>query len=239
MKTFKCKACKLIKDVSQMSASRPNFCKPDVASFKSLSQRWQTVRSLRKWWQSKDEDGQAQWYIKQQQLGHGVKRSYEDVLHEEASVNTAGHEKRERDWFKPWALYKQDGMAGGKSLTELEQAWQHAIEHRTADAMYVRGEWCVCQFMGVVADKVQGHFAEGRSIRQKRVDSAEELETLRAGTQHSLDQWMAAIPNRRSVDTADTAPVVDAAPGDFVSAPAPPALMDSAITREVWIFKKI
>ena len=67
---FKCIKCLLEKPLGDMSATK-GVCKPDHNSYKSLAERWQKTRSLKVWWESKDEQQKATWFVEHQNMPAG------------------------------------------------------------------------------------------------------------------------------------------------------------------------
>jgi hypothetical protein len=232
---FSCTRCKLVLPASCMSSSVKNACDKDVASYKALTDRWAKKRALAAWWKSLEQQFQQQWYRRQQQLPAGTKRNFDEIIYSETAKETAGNESRERDHFKPWWLYRNDGIASGVSLQALEEMWQDAIDNRTADAIHVRGQWCVAQFVGVVKDKLQSQTQEMLQQRSKAVEAVDTLRELTAGGRKAIDQFAAAHEGARTL-TSDTLniPPTQATPQDHILKPPPAMQFSTAIEREVF-----
>ena len=183
-----------------------------------------------------DADGRRDWYRKQQEQTAGTKRHYDDVSHTESHERKAGTELRERDHFKPWWLYKQDGNAGGIADPVLEERWRSAVENRTSDAIFRRGEWCVNQFIGAFRDKLDSDVQVGTSSRTKQIETDEQLKSLSEATNRTLDAWSSTyVPGRSSSYVA--APQVDAAPADHAIPASPFPAIEAALHREVIVHR--
>ena len=96
------------------SLTKRGHCIRDVASYKSLTERWGKLRSLRTWWTNIAEDAQTDWYRRQQALKPGSKRSFDEVNYTEQVENKVGAQRRSSDHFQPWWLYKQSGLSAGE-----------------------------------------------------------------------------------------------------------------------------
>ena len=231
---FCCNRCKQILAVSCMSASIKNVCAKDVASYKALTDRWVKVRALSTWWKSLNAEQQQEWYRRQQTLPSGSKRNFDEVVYTETAKERSGNEVRERDHFKPWWLFKNDGLSAGVSLQLLEQMWHDAVDNRTADAMHVRGQWCVAQFIGVMKDKVSTQEQEMATKRSKHVASVDQLRELTTGGLKAIEQYGAAYEGARTASSETVGiPETTATPSDHILKPPPAMQFSTAIEREV------
>ena len=92
-----------------MSTSRNGWCQKDTASYKSLSDRWQTCRRLKQWWSGLSAELQAEWFLKQQNLPAGTKRRFDEVEYEETTRDQQGDIEDERDDY----------------LVDVQTRWSH------------------------------------------------------------------------------------------------------------------
>ena len=231
---FSCNRCKLVLPVSNMSGSIKNVCSKDVASYKALTDRWSKNRALSGWWKSLSPEGQQQLDIRQHTLPAGSKRNFDEVMYSEIARESAGNEQRERDHFKPWWLFKNDGIAAGLSIQSLENMWQDAVDNRTADAVFVRGQWCVAQFIGVLKDRTTSQTQDMVTKRTKAVESVDSLRELVAGGKKAIDSYGQAHEGARTMaqDTLGI-PQTTATPQDHILKPPPAMQFSTAIEKEV------
>ena len=63
---FNCLDCKQLLPMGMMSMSKKDRCAKDVASYKSLCDKWTRVRQLRTWWAALDAENKVERFRKHQ-----------------------------------------------------------------------------------------------------------------------------------------------------------------------------
>ena len=184
---FTCQRCRLSLPLSEQSNGTRSVCSKDVNSCKGLSERWQKNRALRTWWLQLGLEQHANWYRKQHQIKPGSKRNYDELMYSDVATESVGEVQTERDHFKPWWFFKRDGLAGGQALADIERYWLNAVENRTADALLVRGEWCVAMFEGVFKAKRRSSMQSQNVSRSKNIENADQLAQLKEVGQQVLN----------------------------------------------------
>ena len=202
---FTCLDCRLILPMTMMSISKKGHCNKDVASFKSLSDRWQKQRCLRNWWTGMDKDGQCEWYHKQQEVAKGTKRKFDDVIFQESSKKVAQDVEKELDTCIPWWMFKNEQLSIGNSVDDAATNWQQAIDEAGSEAIWRRGQWLLPRFSGVTLAKEKIQTNEREVIKQNFVGDSDELKDLVSKSDKSLDAFFNSgqRPALCSQDTKD------------------------------------
>lgn len=229
---FSCKKCKYLLPLCAQSLTKRDECAKDVASYKSLSDRWRVVRQLRVWWHSLSPEQQTEWFRKQQSASPGSKRKFDECVYEEAGTASTGDEEREQDHFQPWWLFRDQAKAAGTTLQVIEQNWKDAIDNPESDAIFRRGQWLVPRFAGVFRDKKASNTNSQTTKRLKQPESVENLQDLHANGQKMLKEFFKKHVGARTLVDDSDAPHIDRQ-GEDVEFVSPPSVIGTAVQREV------
>ena len=121
---------------------------------------------------------------------------------------------------------------GSNPCEDITCDWVKAVESGNEDnAIFERGEWCVCLFEGVKRRKIQFDGVEQREHRDKMVDDPAELQRLREKGDQMLDSYSASIPDPRAVMSMD-APHVDMTPQEKPVTQEPVDVIRHLLNRE-------
>ena len=230
--TFNCKFCKRNLPLTTMSPSRKGVCVTDGNSYKSLTDRWAKCRALRLWWNSLDENGKADWFLKQQKLSSGERRKFDCVQYEEGSSQVVASDETERDHYETNLDFALARTTLGWPIEKIEEDWLSRVERPNSDAILRRGQWLVPKFCGVLIDKRKSQLQETSSKRSKTIADPEQLQQLQSNGQRMLGDFWNSIAGAKAPEVVE-APVVDATEADQPSRAIPQDVVGNNIDREV------
>lgn len=231
--SFTCIKCQLSLPTSQMSMTRKNECVRDVASYMSLTKRWAKSRPLRAWWCRLKADEKVMWYRKQHQLTPGSKRTFDEISYQETARSSTGKEERDQDHFKPWKIFRDDALAAGRKLQDIEAEWRDAIENQSADCRWERGQWLVAEYRGLIVDRLRSDTQESSSTRSKRIETTDELAAFQQSGKAMHASYMEGYRGAHTPRDISREPRVDAAAGEHLVREQPLFQMETQIAREV------
>ena len=213
----------------QMSA-KTNVCILDNASYAALSKKWGKNRSLKVWWDKLPPVEQVDWYNKQQQVPAGTKRKFDEITYRECSTNSVDNVDNEMDHFKTWTQFLRDGINEGKNLLTLEKEWADLTEGPHTEAIWVRNQWLVPEFNGVMRGRETRNGQRQDIERSVAVASSEQLTTLVAQGQALLNQYSNSIAPAMQQTPAQ--PTTNASVGDQPTTTTPTDIMLQQAHRE-------
>ena len=233
---FNCLDCKQLLPTSMMSFTKKDRCTKDVASYKSLCDKWGRVRQLRAWWAALAAEQKVEWFRKHQRAEPGTKRRFDDCEYKEKSETAVADIDDEVDMAIPWWRYRDEQVPLGKSLVEVQLEWQRLVDAPGSGAFMRRGEWVLPRFYGVELRKRKSESNSMETSRAKRFKSAEEHAELRAGGQALLDRYTSTIKARSGPSDSVEMPEVERSVEDCASLHVAQDMIGPAADKEVFLF---
>ncbi len=209
------------------------ICDPDVKAYNSLTQRWKGKPNLRKWWNSKSESEQAEWYRKQQAHIPGTKRQFDCMRVSETSFGHAVRDDvKEDDWI-PLNIYQRRMALEGVSQADSAQEFKRICER--GDGMWRSGQWHVHDYQGFKmvtgSRESQGYAVSGTYKISGREDLSKRMEECAAkldSQARAHDQSMSCL----QVGPPRDAPNTQCPTNGGVSLPSWHDHFESSISRE-------
>ena len=214
--------------------SGSNCCAACKSNYKYLTDRWARDKKLKKWFQSKTPEQKQTWF-QQRKKNKSNRRSFEDLGYEEADIQEVHEGEDELDHYKPWSLYKRHRLQEGHTLEEAKQYWAEDLADDTIDKKFVRGQWCIAEFEGVMAARGNKRAIQISSKRGTQLQSQADLDRLEASGKATLNQAAKSFAttvarSRRSLDE----PELDEGDVELpASLPTPVSVLASVMQKEV------
>ena len=233
---FWCKKCDSACASCDLSKGKKDECRKDAASYKALTDRWANDRKLREWFHNMLPHQKVEWYRKQQSLQAGTKRRFDLMEFSEGSRHVVGTGDKELDHFKTWSSFLRDGLQGGSSVQTLEASWTEHITNHKNECLFVRGQWLVPEFQGVVREKSDMRLEENMLARTAVIRDSTQLGELTATSEKLLTSF------KDSVDAPKIEmprqPYVDARVEEMPASSSACPVVGRSILREVFWFRK-
>lgn len=229
--TLDCPKCKQRLPLSSSTyVGSTLWCVKDKQSYAALCMRWAKVSALKVWWNALTAIQQAEWFGKWQRMT--PKERFEAIQYVEKTSYAAEDIEDELERFKTWSTYKNEGLAAGLKLKDLEKDWQDVIDTNRDECMYRRGQWLIPEFVGVERRGRKRRTEEIASQRQSHVGDQRALDSMWAAGKTRVDRYQDSLP-QSVMSLPEQAPVVHSSAVDMPKRPDAQSVLYDNISREV------
>ena len=231
--TFHCRKCHLHLPNAEMDGLKPNVCRRDVRSYKSISERWPRDRKLALWWKSMAEPEQTNWYRRQHSKGPGQKRDC-TIIQEDSSKNQKYDLMDVVDRFIPLDVYIAEELkVPGMTEPAARAKFQSIVDDMQSECIWRFGQWHVPRYMGLERRRGGGNVQESATKRVRRCGTSADLKAAQASGQAMLEQYGATfIPSVGGSSSSHQELSFSADASDQPSSAEVRDVVASALTRE-------